>query len=149
MPFGPREMLLIGSCNCYALRRATRRVTQFYDRALAPLDLRATQYSLLVEVERLGPISLIPLADAMVMDRATLGHNIRPLQALGYLTLSVGQDRRSRVVSLTEAGRQVLVEARSLWARAQRAFEAEIGTDKAAEMRAMLHDVAEREFASA
>jgi DNA-binding MarR family transcriptional regulator len=136
-------------CNCYALRRATRRVTQFYDRALAPLDLRATQYSLLMEVERLGPISLIPLADAMVMDRATLGHNVRPLRALGYLTLSVGEDRRSRVVALTEAGREVMAEAKSLWAGAQRAFDAEIGTERAAEMRAMLHDLAERKLASA
>lgn len=113
---------MIRSCNCYALRRVIRRVTQFYDRALAPLDLRATQYSLLIEVERLGPISLIPLADAMVMDRATLGHNVRPLRALGYLTLSVGQDRRSRVVAVTEAGCQVLAEAKSLWVCAQRAF---------------------------
>jgi hypothetical protein len=64
---------LISPCNCYALRQATRRVTQLYDHLLAPLGLLATQYALLVEVERRGPVSLIPLADAMVMDRATLG----------------------------------------------------------------------------
>jgi DNA-binding MarR family transcriptional regulator len=136
-------------CNCHSLRQATRRVTQLYDRALAPLDLRATQYALLVGVERLGPISLIPLADAMVMDRATLGHNVRPLEARGYLTLSVGQDRRSREVSLTKAGRKVLADARPLWQRAQTVFEDEIGVKEAAEMRALLHRVAGSAFAYA
>ena len=48
------------------------------------------------ENPRVRLLEIIPLADAMVMDRATLGHNIRPLEANGYLTLSVGRDRRSR-----------------------------------------------------
>jgi DNA-binding MarR family transcriptional regulator len=136
----------MGSCNCYALRQATRHVTQLYDRILAPLGLRATQFSLLAEVERLGPISLIPLADAMVMDRATLGHNIRPLEANGYLTLSVGQDRRSREVSLTRAGRKVLNQAKPLWQRAQAIFETEIGASDAASLRSVLNRIAEIEF---
>ena len=139
----------MGSCNCYALRQATRRVTQLYDRMLAPLGLRATQFSLLSEVERLGPISLIPLADAMVMDRATLGHNIRPLEADGYLSLSVGEDRRSRAVSLTKAGRKILAEARPLWRGAQAIFEAEIGEEDAARLRSVLNRVAAYEFAAA
>ena len=138
---------MIGPCNCYALRQATRRVTQLYDHLLAPLGLRATQYSLLAEVERLGPVSLIPLADAMVMDRATLGHNIRPLEADGYLALSVGQDRRSREVSLTESGRRILAQAKPLWQRAQAIFEAEIGPEEAAGLRTVLKRVASSEFA--
>ena len=138
---------MIGPCNCYSLRQATRRVTQLYDRALAPLDLRATQYSLLAEVEQRGPISLIPLAEAMVMDRATLGHNIRPLEARGYLTLSVGRDRRSREVSLTKAGRKALAAATPLWQRAQTAFEREIGVKEAAGLRAVLDRVAGSKFA--
>jgi DNA-binding MarR family transcriptional regulator len=134
------------SCNCYALRQATRRVTQLYDRALAPLELRATQYALLAEVDRLGPISLIPLADVMIMDRATLGHNIRPLEARGYLELSVGQDRRSREVAVTAAGRKVLAKAKPLWQRAQKAFESAIGVEQSAAMRSLLRRVVESEF---
>jgi DNA-binding MarR family transcriptional regulator len=140
---------LIKPCNCYALRKATRRVTQLYDRLLAPLGLRATQYTLLREVELHGPISLIPLADAMVMDRATLGHNIRPLQADGYLALSVGQDRRSREVSLTKSGRKILAEAKPLWRRAQAIFESEIGQEEAEGLRTVLKRVAAGEFAHA
>ena len=140
---------MIIPCHCYALRQATRRVSQLYDRLLAPSGLRATQYALLIEVELRGPISLIPLADAMVMDRATLGHNIRPLEAAGYLALSVGRDRRSREVTLTKAGRKILTEAKPLWRRAQAIFESEIGLKEAAALRTELKQVAASEFAHA
>jgi DNA-binding MarR family transcriptional regulator len=134
-------------CNCLSLRQATRRVTQLYDEAFAPLDLRATQYSLLRQLERLGPISLNPLADAMVMSRATLGHNVRPLEARGLLKLDVGEDRRSRNVSITAAGRQIVARGHVCWRQAQKVFEREIGRDESAALRGMLQQVAATEFA--
>jgi hypothetical protein len=48
-------MLMNPLCDCLSLRQATRRVTQHCDQALAPLDLRATQLSMLGEIDRLGP----------------------------------------------------------------------------------------------
>jgi len=133
-------------CNCLALRQATRRVTQLYDQAFAPIDLRATQFSLLAQVEQLAPITLNALATAMVMDRATLGHNVRPLVARGLLQLRVGADRRRREVSLTKAGRDRLAAGRKLWRQAQRSFEDEIGRGTAATLRVMLHRIAEANF---
>ena len=135
-------------CNCLSLRQATRRVTQLYDQALAPVDLRATQYSLLYQIGQLGPIALNPLAEIMVMDRATLGHNVRPLEARGLVSLAVGKDRRSREVSVTETGRDLIVEAKPLWQAAQDAFEAEIGKDAAFSLRSVLHRIAAAEFAT-
>ncbi len=134
------------SCNCLSLRQATRRVTQLYDQALAPLDLRATQFSLLGQVERLGPVALNTLAEAMVMDRATLGHNVRPLIARGMLRLEVGKDRRSREVSITPEGQDRLRRGQHLWRQAQQAFEGEIGAEAAAALRDVLRRVAAAEF---
>ncbi|WP_395666219.1 MarR family winged helix-turn-helix transcriptional regulator [Methylocella sp.] len=133
-------------CNCYALRQASRHVTQFYDHALAPSTLRATQYTMLSEIDKRGPISLLPLAEHMVMDRATLGHNLRLLETNGYITLKTGDDRRSREVSLTKAGRRALAEAEPLWRRAQDAFEAAIGPDQAAKLREALGRAAAADF---
>ena len=48
------------SCNRLSLRQATRRVTQLCDQALAPLDLRANQLSMLREIDRLGLINAGP-----------------------------------------------------------------------------------------
>ncbi|HEX4615765.1 MAG TPA: MarR family transcriptional regulator [Stellaceae bacterium] len=121
-------------------------MTQLYDQALAPVGLRATQFSLLLQTEALGPIALQPLAEVMVMDRATLGHNVRPLLGRGLVQLEVGRDRRSRELSITQAGRDLLVEARALWRQAQDAFETEMGRNTASALRGLLHRVASTEF---
>lgn len=139
MPITPR-------CNCLTLRQATRRVTQLYDRALAPLDLRATQFSLLSRIAELGPIAINQLAGAMVMDRATLGHNVRPLEARALVRLAVGEDRRSHEVSITAKGRQLIRDARLLWEQAQRSFESELGQQEASALRAVLQRIAATEF---
>jgi DNA-binding MarR family transcriptional regulator len=140
---------MISRCNCLSLRQATRRVTQLYDQALAPLELRATQYSLLRQIAEREPIVLNLLAEAMIMDRATMGHNVRPLEARGLVRLKVGEDRRSREVSVTAEGRKLLEDAHPLWRRAQKAFETAIGRQDSTALRTILHRIAATEFAPA
>ncbi len=77
-------------CNCLALRQAARHVTQFYDQALAPSGMRATQYSILARLERNGSMTINALAAALVMDRTTLGRNVLPLQRDGVDRCSAG-----------------------------------------------------------
>src|SRR5260370_17231633 len=70
------------ACTCGSLRKASRRISQFYDTALAPVGIKSTQHSILSEVDRgsrEGPVTMCELATAMVMDRSTLGHNLKPL----------------------------------------------------------------------
>jgi DNA-binding MarR family transcriptional regulator len=61
--------------------------------------------------------------------------------------ITVGEDRRSRDVSITAEGRKLLKDARRLWRRAQRSFEAELGQQEAAALRTVLRRVAEADFA--
>ncbi|MGH8746036.1 MAG: hypothetical protein ACREUK_06050, partial [Burkholderiales bacterium] len=49
-------------CNCLALRQAARAATQLYDRHLAPAGIRTTQFSVLVNLRRLGPMTINGLA---------------------------------------------------------------------------------------
>jgi DNA-binding MarR family transcriptional regulator len=53
------------SCNCLAVRQASRHVTQLYDQCLAPFGLRATQFSVLAKLKRKGPLALRDLAHEM------------------------------------------------------------------------------------
>jgi DNA-binding MarR family transcriptional regulator len=133
-------------CNCAAIRQAARRVTRLYDQALAPFGLRITQYPVLSWLASAGPMTMSVLADRMVMDRATLGHNLRPLEAQGLVTLTKGEDRRSRVVTLTLLGRQKLREARTAWDTAQGMFEAAFGSEDAAALRATMVRLARLDF---
>jgi DNA-binding MarR family transcriptional regulator len=133
-------------CTCGSLRKASRRISQFYDTALAPVGIKSTQYSILSEVDRgsaQGPVTMCELATAMVMDRSTLGHNLKPLERddLVVLRLSI-DDRRKRYVELTKRGRSVLARARRLWRQAEGHFEAIFGKEPAAELRAVLLSIA-------
>jgi DNA-binding MarR family transcriptional regulator len=128
------------------LRKASRRISQFYDSALAPAGIKSTQYSILSEVERgsaAGSVTMCELAAAMVMDRSTLGHNLRPLERDQLVILRLAQDdRRKRYVELTRQGRTLLQRARHLWRGAEGRFEAIFGKEPAAELRAVLLDIA-------
>src|SRR5216684_9426393 len=99
MPFETR--LTAQDCNCLAVRQAARRVTQFYDRFLAPAGLRTTQFSILARLGRKGPMPINALAADMVMDRTTLGRNILPLERDGLIGIKPGAaDRRSKEIRL-------------------------------------------------
>ena len=131
-----------GICTCGSLRAASRRVSQYYDSVLAPLDLRMTQFSILTEAHRgglRGPISMHDLAVAMIMDRSTLGHNLRPLVRDGLLHLrTAGNDKRKRYVLLTRKGLAVLQQARRLWECAEKRIEKVFGKEWTAALRATL-----------
>ena len=135
------------SCNAAALRRATRRVSQLYDDALAPAGIGINQFSILATLDGAGPSRIAELARRLVMDRSTLGHLIRPLEDRGLVALSVdANDRRARTLSLTRTGRALLARARPLWAGAQRRFEHVFGVQASAELRDVLREVAALEF---
>lgn len=136
-------------CHCSALRQAARRITQMYDHALAPVGLRVTQLPILATLEEDGPMAMHALATRLVMDRATLGHNLRPLEGQNLVTRVVGPDRRSRLVELTDEGRALLARARPLWRDAQTAFEAAFGHDDARALRSVLTRVAALELQGA
>jgi DNA-binding MarR family transcriptional regulator len=134
------------ACTCGSLRKASRRISQFYDAALAPVGIKSTQYSILSEVDRgslEGRVTMCELAMAMVMDRSTLGHNLKPLERDDLVVLRLSKDdRRKRYVELTEKGKSILHKARRLWRHAEGRFEEIFGKEPAAELRAVLLSIA-------
>ena len=135
-------------CHCAAIRQAARRVTRFYDRAMAPAGLRVTQFSLLAALLGAGAATIGELAKRLAMDRATLGHNLRPLEAAGFVAMTAGEDRRSRIVTLTDAGRRAFDAARPVWRAAQKTFETAVGRDEAVSLRATMNRLARTPFAA-
>jgi DNA-binding MarR family transcriptional regulator len=134
------------ACTCCSLRKASRRVSQFYDAALTPVGIKSTQFSILSEIERgsrLGPVTMCELAIAMVMDRSTLGHNLKPLERDDLVALRLSEhDRRKRFVELTKGGQDKLRKSRLLWQRAEGRFEKIFGKRSSAELRTALLNIA-------
>ncbi|MGU3361422.1 MarR family winged helix-turn-helix transcriptional regulator [Methylobacterium sp. M6A4_1b] len=125
-------------CHCNAIRQGARQVTQFYDRHLAAAGLRTSQYAMLVGLRRLGPIAINAFADAMAMDRTTMGRALKPLERDGLLAVGPGPNGRTRALHLTEAGHRRIAEAEPLWRVAQEGFEARYGVEAASDLRAAL-----------
>jgi DNA-binding MarR family transcriptional regulator len=134
-------------CNCFAVRSAARHVSQYYDLYLARTGLRTTQFSILAKLKRLGPLAINELAREMVMDRTTLGRNVKPLERDGLIRIEPAQsDRRAKELRLTKTGEKQLEAAFEAWSRAQTGFESTFGPRHAAELRRVLRDVVTTEF---
>lgn len=132
----------VKDCNCVALRRAARRITNFYDGQLAPSGLRATQFAILALVHELEQASVNSVAEKLGLDRTTAGKNLRPLEKAGLISVTASKsDARQRLISLTKTGHASLKQAVPLWRRAQNRFEAANGPGKTAQLRAMLGDL--------
>jgi len=114
-------------CAFYKMRRASRVVTQVYDRFLKPCNLAPTQFSLLVALSSAGLITISRLAEAMAMDRTTLTRNLKPLEREGLVKIVPGPDRRTRAVTLTSSGKKRLLAALPLWEQAQNYMAKKLG----------------------
>ncbi len=122
-----------GDCSCFNLRRAARRVTQVYDHALVPAGLKATQFSLLAVLKGHKTdegIAMTRLAEKLGMDRTTLTRNLAVVERDGLVKIRTGDDPRSRLVVLTQAGRTAFEKAAPLWFKAQAELARNIGADQ-------------------
>ncbi len=106
-------------CLCNALRQASRAVSRLYDEELRGVGLRTTQFSLLRVLARAGQVRQGDLSGLTSLDETTLTRNLRPLVDAGRIAVRSGDDRREKLLRITEAGTAKLAEARPAWDRAQ------------------------------
>jgi len=114
----PAALEEMTGCVCFALRKAARAVTQFYDRALKAHRLRVTQLPILVAASPHDSVPLAKLAQVLGMDRTTLLRNVRPLVRRRLLEVSLGADSRRTEIRATAAGRALLARVYPEWKRA-------------------------------
>jgi DNA-binding MarR family transcriptional regulator len=112
-------------------------ITQLYDAFLQPSGLLVTQFKLLGALAAHGSLALSPLADLLALDPTTLARNLKPLERDGLVDIAVGEDRRKRMVRLTERGQDALAKALPLWEEAQTWVISQLGQER---WRAMLTD---------
>lgn len=125
-------------CTNLKLRQFMRRIAQHYDAELAQAGLKTTQYSMLSHVEKLGPVRPVDLAASIKMDTSTLTRNLKPLVDAGWVLVSPGDDARSRLVSLTDAGRAKRAEAKRHWRKAQDGLNEALGMGNVSALHAMI-----------
>ncbi|WP_431969267.1 MarR family winged helix-turn-helix transcriptional regulator [Actinacidiphila sp. bgisy160] len=130
------------SCNNLALRKAARYLGATYDKALAPVGLRATQFSILQQLSVHEEMTITALADVIAMDRTTMASNLKPLAREGLVTVETSKaDRRARIVTITPEGLARMKAALPLWNEVQTRFEERFGAEDAARLRGFLEAV--------
>jgi DNA-binding MarR family transcriptional regulator len=120
-------LLVKNSCLCLHVQRAARALARRFDVALRPVGLTNNQFSLLMALNRPKPPTMAPVAALLAMDRTTLTAALKPLERRGLLTSTPdAEDKRSRRLALTPAGRRLLASALPIWKDAHAVVEASL-----------------------
>lgn len=117
-------LLVRDTCLCLHAQRAARALARRFDQALRPLGLTNGQFSLLMSLNRPEPPSMAPVAALLAMDRTTLTAALKPLQRRGLVDVTTdSDDKRSRLLLLTDQGRALLQQAVPVWQATHAAVE--------------------------
>jgi DNA-binding MarR family transcriptional regulator len=131
--------LIRDTCLCLHVQRAARALSRLFDEALRPVGLTSGQFSLLNALNRPAPPSIAPVAQLLAMDRTTLTAALKPLERDGLVVITRDpDDRRNRLLRLTDKGREVLASAIPTWRDTHDAVEAYLAEREPADLRGAL-----------
>src|SRR5947208_6567442 len=111
------------TCACSLLRRASRAVTQHYERHFRGSGLRATQFTILATLAQTGPLSISELSAQLRLDRTTLSRNLRLIEDEGWIAALAHGDQRVREMALSPRGRKKASAALAFWKQADTSVE--------------------------
>ncbi len=132
------------NCTCSRLRRASRQVTQLYDRSLEAAGLTIGQFGLLAFLNAHAGtgdrgVAIGTVAHARGMDPTTLTRNLKPLVAHGFVGVERDpNDRRVRTIAITSRGVEKYASARPLWEDAEARLTSDLGPEMMAALNALL-----------
>jgi DNA-binding MarR family transcriptional regulator len=118
---------IAGECVAVRVRMLNRFVTNIYDNALRPLDLKVSQMNILVAAAKLGTVRPLEICEYLHLDVSTLSRNVERMKARGWLEVVPDEDGRSQPFQLTPQGRKVLEKAVPAWSEAQQQVKKVLG----------------------
>src|SRR3954469_25683792 len=116
-----------GECVAVRLRMLNRVITNIYDNALRPLDLKVSQMNILVAAAKMGTARPADVCQYLHLDVSTLSRNVERMKARGWLEVVPDEDGRSQPFQLTPQGRKLLERAVPAWSEAQQQVKRVLG----------------------
>ena len=140
LPPGPA-----GLCTAAKVRRLSRQVSQIYDDALKSHGLTIGQFGLLACLSRRRGLAIGALAQRLAADASTVSRLVKPLAADGLIRIQIDpDDRRGRLVWLSDAGHQRRTAAQAGWQAAQDGVDQRLGGGRLAALHFLLDESYER-----
>lgn len=129
--FDPESLKGVAAeCPGFQARATARAVTRYYNACFKPFGLTAEQFSLLVGIGAAERATLVDLADSARVDATTLSRNVQNLEARGLVCAEGGRGRAGKRLSLTGAGRRLMVEALPVWKSAKAELSHHMGDER-------------------
>jgi DNA-binding MarR family transcriptional regulator len=119
-------------CIAVRLRILNRIVTNIYDDALRPLDLKVSQMNILVATAKMGIARPADICGILNLDVSTLSRNVERMKQRGWLEVVPEPDGRSQPFRLTLQGRSLLEDAITSWNNAQEQVKKLLGNETVA-----------------
>jgi DNA-binding MarR family transcriptional regulator len=118
---------IAGECIAVRLRMLNRVITNIYDNALRPLDLKVSQMNILVAAAKMGTVRPLEVCEYLHLDVSTLSRNVERMKARGWLEVVPDEDGRSQPFQLTPQGCKLLEKAVPAWSEAQQQVKRVLG----------------------
>ena len=115
MEYNYQEAMKLSNQLCFPLYAAARSVVNLYTPHLKPLGLTYTQYIVLLVLWENKTATVGELCETLMLDNGTLTPLLKKMQAAGYIDRRRSEkDDRIVVISLTEAGMELQLQARDI-----------------------------------
>jgi DNA-binding MarR family transcriptional regulator len=134
-------------CLGMASRLASRMTTKVFGALLAPLDMDATQFPIMLMLRLHSGIVVSALSKLLDIEASAISRNIQALERKGLVISSGGRGRNGKRLALSPDGNEVLDQAVQRWRDAQKMLIAELGEAETKEIRRTmksLNDAAQR-----
>ena len=133
--FSPTLQSILG----FALNKAAEESNRRMEVATAPHGLNIKQYGMLVLLQREGPQAQIVLSEKVGLDRTSVMTTVDRLEQRGLVQRNLDpEDRRRHRVTLTEAGRQLLLQGSAELRAAEQGFLEVLSSDEQEQLRQLL-----------
>lgn len=116
-------------CIAVRLRKLNRIVTNIYDDAFRPLNLKVSQMNILVATAKMGTARPTDVCELLNLDVSTLSRNVERMKQRGWLQVVPELDGRSQPFQLTAQGHKLLEDAIPAWNNAQEQVKQLLGHD--------------------
>ncbi len=117
------QMQQLSPCYCTKIRKASRAVTQHYINILKPSGLKITQFALLNNLRRNGPLTMNNLSEVTNLERTTLIRNLKPLENKKLIQIISQENSKANLICLTDNGEKILNLTLPYWEKAQKSIE--------------------------
>jgi DNA-binding MarR family transcriptional regulator len=125
-------------------RLISKAVTAIYDESLRPFGVSATQFALLTAI-RGAPITRAEIARLHHLHKSTLTRDLKSVLSEGWIQeVREGANGRSRPIALTQAGKELMLNAERAWLAAQDQTEKLLGTDGMANLMSVTERLLQR-----